>query len=107
MWYVSFLSHAAAWLYPDFQIKCDSMEFITDIKTKIKHTVDSSYGFDTSRAPDSIDRNVSLARALVTKKTFIYRVRLIASHFQPTERRHMVHRISTLLGANGIHIDTP
>jgi hypothetical protein len=83
------------------------MEFLADIKTKIKHAVDSSYDFDTSRAPDSIGRNVSRAQALLAKATFIYRVRLIAPHLQPTEHRHMVHRISTLVDAHVIHIDTP
>jgi hypothetical protein len=89
------------------QIKCDSMKFLTDMKTKIKHAVDSSYQFDTSRAPDSISRNVHRAQALLAKTTFIYRVRLIASHLQPIEHRHMVHRISTLASARVIHIDIP
>ena len=102
-----FLSRAAARLYPDFQIKCDSMEFITDIKTKIKHVIDSSYEFDTSRAPGSISRNASRAQALLAKATFIYRVRLVTSHLQPAEHHHMVHRNSTLAGAHVIHIDTP
>jgi hypothetical protein len=104
--YISFLSHVAR-LYSSFQIKCDSMEFLTDIKTKIKHAVDSSYQFDTSRAPDSISRNVSRAQALLAKAAFIYRVRFIASHLQPTEHCHMVYRILTLADAHVIHIDTP
>jgi hypothetical protein len=83
------------------------MKLLTVMKTNIKHAVYSSYEFDTSRAPDSISRNVSRAQALLAKTTFIYRVRLIASHLQPTEHRHMVHRISTLASAHVIHIDTP
>src|SRR6266849_1438688 len=98
-----FLSHVAR-LHLDFQIKCDSMKLLTDMKTKIKHVVDSSYEFDTSRAPESISRNVRHAQALLAKATFIYRVRLlIASHLHPTEHRHMVHRISTLASAHVIH----
>jgi len=57
----------------DEEIKCDSMKLLTDMKTKIKHAVDSSYEFDTSRAPDSISRNVHRAQALLAKTTFIYR----------------------------------
>ena len=54
------------------------MRFLTDLKKKIKPTVQSSYGFDTSRAPDSIGRNARRAQALLSRMTFIYRVRLIA-----------------------------
>jgi hypothetical protein len=101
-----FLSHVAR-LHSDFQIKCDSVKLLTDMKTKIKHAVDSLYGFDTSRAPESISRNVRRAQALLAKTTFIYRVRLlIASHLHPADR-HMVHRISTLASAHVIRIDTP
>jgi len=94
----------------DFQFTCSSMKFFTDMKKKVKHAVDSSYEFNTSRAPDSIGRNASRALALLTKATFIYRVCLIASHLQPTEYRHMFHRISTSASAastNVIHINTP
>jgi hypothetical protein len=101
-----FLSRMAQ-LHLDFQFKCSSMKLLNEMKTKIKSAVESSYEFDTSRAPDSISRNTSRAQALLAKATFIYRVRLIASHLQPTEHRHMVHRISTLAGAHVIHIDTP
>ena len=83
------------------------MKLLTDMKTKIKHAVASSYEFDTSRAPDSIGRNASRAQALLDKATFIYRVRLIASHLQSTEHRQMVHRISTLASAQVIRINTP
>jgi hypothetical protein len=100
------LSHMAQ-LHPDFQFKCSSMKLLNDMKTKIKSAVESSYGFDTSRAPDSISRNASRAQALLPNATFIYRVCLIASRLQPTEHRHMVHRISTLAGSRTIHIDTP
>jgi len=104
--HVSFLSHAPR-LHSDFQIKCESMKFFADMKTNIKHAVDSAYEFDTSRSADSISRNVRRAQALLAKTTFIYRVRLIASHLQPTDHSHMVHRISTLASAHVIHIDTP
>lgn len=70
---------------PGFQIKCDSMKLLTDMKTKIKHAVDSSYEFETSRAPDSIGRNASRAQALLAKTTFIYRVHLIVSYLKSTE----------------------
>jgi hypothetical protein len=61
------------------QFTCNSMRFLTDMKMKIKHAVESSYEFDTSQAPNSIDHNASHAQALLAKMTFIYRVRLIAS----------------------------
>jgi hypothetical protein len=91
--HVSFLSLVAR-LHSDFQIKCDSMKLLIDMKAKIKHDVDSMYEFDTSRAADSISHNARRAQALLAKATFIYRVRLIASHLQPTEH-HLVHRMST------------
>ena len=105
--HVPFLSHVTR-LHSDFQIKCDSMKLLTDMKTNIKHAVYSSYEFDTSRAPDSISRNASRAQALLAKTTFVYRVRLIASHLQSTEHRHMILRILTLARASPhvIHIDT-
>jgi hypothetical protein len=104
--HVLLLLSQVARLHSDFQIKCDSMKLLTDMKRNIKHVVDSSYKFDTSRASDSISRNVRSAQALLAKTNFTYRVRLIASHLQPTEHCHMVHRISTL-SAHVIHIDTP
>ena len=73
-----FWSHVA-WLHSNFQIKCDSMRFLTDIKTKIKHVVQYSFEFNTSKASDSISHNASLAQALLAKTSFIFRVRLIAS----------------------------
>jgi lantibiotic modifying enzyme len=88
--HVSFLSLVAR-LHSDIQIKCDSMKLLTDMKTNIKHDVESSYEFDTSRAADSVSHNVRRAQALLTKTTFIYRVRLVTSHLH--EHRHMVHRI--------------
>jgi hypothetical protein len=57
------------------------MTLITDIKSRIEHTVESLYEFDTSQAPNSISRNATRAQALLTKMTFVYRVRLIASPF--------------------------
>jgi len=64
----------------DEEFTCSNMEFLTDMKTMIKPFVDSSYGFNTSRAPDIIGQNVNLARALITKATFIYRVFKIGDH---------------------------
>jgi hypothetical protein len=55
-----------------------------NMKMKIMHAVQSSYGFDTSRAPDSIGHNTRLAHALLTNMTFIYRVRPIAQPFDST-----------------------
>ena len=100
-----FLSHMAQ-LHSDVQFKCSSMELLKYMKMKIKSVVESSYEFDTSRAPDSISRNASRAQALLANTTFFYRVRLTAPHLQPTEHRHMAHRISTLAGTHVIHIDT-
>jgi len=77
-----FLSHVAR-LHSDFQIKCDSTKLLTDIKTKIKHSVETSYEFET-RAPDGISRNASRAQALLASTAFIYRiyrVRLIVLPF--------------------------
>ncbi|KAF8506732.1 hypothetical protein F5888DRAFT_1644837 [Russula emetica] len=48
------------------------MTFLTDMKTKIKHVVEFSYEFDTSKAPSIIGRNASRAQALLAKMTFIY-----------------------------------
>jgi len=57
----------------DKEFKCTSMELINDMKTKTKSAVDSSYEFDTSRAPQSIGRNASRAQELLAEATFIYR----------------------------------
>ena len=76
------------------------------MKTKVKYAVDFAYGFDTGRSRDSITRNVTHAQALLVDATFIYRVRLIASHMQPTEHHHFVHRIWIWI-LHVIHIDTP
>ena len=75
----------AARLHSDFQIKCDNMELLAEMKAKIKPAVDSLYEFDTSQAPNSVSRNASRAQALLAKTTFIYRVRLMASHLRSTE----------------------
>ena len=104
-----FICHLWHGFTPGFQIKCDSMKLLADIKTEIKHAVDSLYEFDTSRAPEMIHRNATRAQALLAKTTFVYRVRLMAPHLQSIEHRHMVHRIPTLarLAVHVIHIDTP
>lgn len=55
------------------EIVVGSTTLLSDMKTKITHLVESLYGFDTSRAPDSISRNAKLAHALLAKKAFICR----------------------------------
>ena len=77
--HVSFLLHVTL-LHPYFQIKCDSMKLLADMKTKTKHAVDSLFGFETGQAADSIGRNASRAQALLDKTTFIYQVCVIAFH---------------------------
>jgi len=57
------------------------MTFLTDMKTRVKHSVEYSYEFDTSQATKIISRNARRAQALLAKMAFIYRVRLIASPF--------------------------
>jgi hypothetical protein len=52
------------------------MKLIDDMKTKTKSAVESSYGFDTSQAPQSISSNASRAQALLADATFIYQVYL-------------------------------
>ena len=54
---------------------------LSEIKMNIKHFVESLYGFDTSQDGDIIGRNASHAQALLTKMTFVYLVRLVASLF--------------------------
>ena len=75
-----FLAHITR-IYSDFQIVYSGMRFFRDIKMKIKHAVQSSYGLDTSQAPDIISRNASRVQALLTNMTFVYRVCLVASTF--------------------------
>jgi hypothetical protein len=55
------------------------MTLLSDIQTEIKYTVETLYGFDTSRAPDSISNNARHTQALLTSMTFNYRVCLMAS----------------------------
>ena len=78
---MSFFLSLVARPHSEFQIKCDNMKLLTDMKANIKHAVYSSYKFDTSRAPDSISRNASRAQALLAKATFIYRVGLVGIAF--------------------------
>ena len=61
------------------QVVIDSMALLANMNTKITHSVESLYGFNTSRAPESISKNAELAQALLTDMTFIYRVRPIPS----------------------------
>lgn len=67
-----------AWLHANMQFVIASMTLIAAMKTKITHPVESLYGFNTSRAPESISKNAELAQGLLTDMTFIYRVRPIA-----------------------------
>lgn len=64
---------------PRFQFVSNGMRVIADIKLKIMQAVENLYEFDTSQAHESIGRNAHHAQALLTKMTFVYRVRLIAS----------------------------
>ncbi|KAI0285686.1 hypothetical protein BC826DRAFT_960019 [Russula brevipes] len=57
----------------DEELADTSMALLSDMNTGMKHTVESLYGFDTSRAPDSISHNASHAQALLTSMSFIYR----------------------------------
>jgi hypothetical protein len=65
-------------LHANIQLVVNSMTLIAAMKKKISRPVESLYGFDTSRAPESISKNAELAQALLTDMTFIYRVRPIA-----------------------------
>jgi hypothetical protein len=94
-----------SWIHTDFQFVYSNVRFLTDIKTKIKHAVQYSYGFDTSRAPGSIGRNARRAQALLSRMTFIYRVRLMASPLQLIEHRYLVTG-SQLWRASTISIST-
>jgi hypothetical protein len=75
-----FLSHVAQ-THSDIQFVYSSMGFITDIKVKVEHIVESVYELQTSQAPNSISRNARCAQALLTNMTFVYGVRFIASLF--------------------------
>jgi len=50
-----------------------STTLLTNMKTRITRFVQSLYGFNTSRASDSVHHNAKLAHALLTDMTFIYR----------------------------------
>ena len=75
-----YLPHGAE-IYLGFQFVYSNMGLLTYFKADIKHAVESSYGFDTSRAPDIISRNAYRAQKLLTNMTFIYLVRHISSPF--------------------------
>ena len=66
-----FFPHLAR-IYSNFQVVCTNVEFLTDIKMKIMHDVETLYGFDTTRAPHS---NARRALTLLTKTSFVFRVR--------------------------------
>jgi hypothetical protein len=75
-----FFCHVAR-AHMDFQFVNGGMRFLTNIKMKIKQVVEFWYGFDSSRAPESISHNASRAQALLAQMTFVYRVRPISSPF--------------------------
>jgi len=56
------------------QFVVSSTTLLTNMKTRITRFVQSLYGFNTSRASDSVHHNAKLAHALLTNMTFIYRV---------------------------------
>jgi hypothetical protein len=70
-----------AWLHVDIQFVDTSTILLSDMKMVMKHAVEALYGFNTSRAPDSISHNASHAQALLTSMSFIYRVCHIALSF--------------------------
>ncbi|KAH9957048.1 hypothetical protein BJV74DRAFT_954723 [Russula compacta] len=55
------------------EVLTSSMTFLNDMKMRIMHAVETSYGFDTSQASHSISSNATCAQALLAKTTFIYR----------------------------------
>jgi hypothetical protein len=59
-------------LRQDKEFVFSNIGFLTDIKAEMKHAVKSSYGFNTSRAPDIISHNASRAQGLLSNMTFIY-----------------------------------
>jgi hypothetical protein len=82
------------------------MMFLAYMKMNIRHAVESSYEFDTSRAPNIISRNASHAQALLAKMTSFTKFVSLHRHLQRTENHLMGHRSSILAGAHIIHIDT-
>jgi hypothetical protein len=63
------------------------MDLLNDMKSKVTHLMETYYGFDTSRAPESIGRNASRAHTLLTRMTFIYHVCLITLQLGHTDLR--------------------
>ncbi len=78
------------------------MKLFIETKTRIVHTVEALYGFDTSHAADSISRNAALSQALLSDMAFVYRVRLSPLPFTThrPSRRNL-----TPAGALFIHTD--
>ena len=74
-----FLLLDVARLHMDSQVVIDNIVLLAEMKTSIRHPVESLYGFNTSRAPESIGKNAELAQALLKDMTFTYRVRPIPS----------------------------
>ena len=56
------------------QVVTSSMTLFNDMKMRVTHAVETSYGFNTSQASQSISSNVRYAQALLARNTFIYRV---------------------------------
>jgi hypothetical protein len=51
------------------------MILLSEMKTKLKHAVQTLYEFDPNQTARSISYNVARANELLTKMAFIYRVR--------------------------------
>ena len=57
------------------------MMLLNDMKMRIMHAVETSYGFNTCQASHSINSNVKRAQALLARMTFVYKVRPIVPLF--------------------------
>ncbi|KAH9984984.1 hypothetical protein BJV77DRAFT_1071665 [Russula vinacea] len=69
------------------------MRLLIDIKMKIKQVVEFWYGFDSSRASDSISRNASRAQALLANMTFVYRDNLGSGRLRYPYRHPIIQKV--------------
>jgi hypothetical protein len=51
------------------------MSLLSEMKTKLRHAVETLYEFNPNQTPGSISYNIAHANELLTKMAFIYRVR--------------------------------
>lgn len=65
----------------NFQFTINSMILLSDMKTKLRHTVATLYQFDRNHTAESISYNADHAKELLTKMSFIYPVRPLHSLF--------------------------